>query len=100
MARQVMGRLLIDLSWASSYLEGNTYSLLEAERLISFGQAAEGKDALETQMILNHKQAIEFLVESAEEIGFYRYSVSTFIQLCPTTCCPTRKPAAGCARLL
>ncbi|MGD9685924.1 MAG: Fic family protein [Desulfobacter sp.] len=75
MARQVMGRLLIDLSWASSYLEGNTYSLLETERLISFGQAAEGKDALETQMILNHKQAIEFLVESAEEIDFNRYSV-------------------------
>jgi hypothetical protein len=75
MARQVMGRLLIDLSWASSYLEGNTYSLLETERLISFGQAAEGKDALETQMILNHKQAIEFLVESAEEIGFNRYSI-------------------------
>jgi hypothetical protein len=75
MARQVMGRLLIDLSWASSYLEGNTYSLLETERLISFGQVAEGKDALETQMILNHKQAIEFLVESADEIGFNRYSI-------------------------
>ncbi len=75
MARQLMGRLLIDLSWASSYLEGNTYSLLETERLISFGQAAEGKDALETQMILNHKQAIEFLVESAGEIGPNRYSV-------------------------
>jgi len=74
-ARQIMGRLLIDLSWASSYLEGNTYSLLETERLISFGQAAEGKDALETQMILNHKQAIEFLVESADEIGFNRYSI-------------------------
>ena len=73
MARQVMGRLLIDLSWASSYLEGNTYSLLETERLISFGQAAEGKDALETQMILNHKQAIEFLVESADDID--RYSI-------------------------
>jgi hypothetical protein len=75
MARQVMGRLLIDLSWASSYLEGNTYSLLETERLISFGQAAEGKDTLETQMILNHKQAIEFLVESADDIGFNRYSI-------------------------
>ena len=73
MARQVMSRLLIDLSWASSYLEGNTYSLLETERLISFGQAAEGKDALETQMILNHKQAIEFLVESADDID--RYSI-------------------------
>jgi hypothetical protein len=75
MARQVMGRLLIDLSWASSYLEGNTYSLLDTERLISFGQAAEGKDALETQMILNHKQAIEFLVESADEVGFNSYTI-------------------------
>jgi hypothetical protein len=74
-ARQVMGRLLIDLSWASSYLEGNTYSLLETERLISFGQAAEGKNALETQMILNHKQAIEFLVESVDEVGVNRYSI-------------------------
>lgn len=74
-ARQVMGRLLIDLSWASSYLEGNTYSLLETERLISFGEAAEGRNALETQMILNHKQAIEFLVESADEVGFNRYSI-------------------------
>jgi hypothetical protein len=75
MARQVLGRLLIDFSWASSYLEGNTYSLLETERLISFGQAAEGKNALETQMILNHKQAIEFLVESAEEVGFNKYTI-------------------------
>lgn len=74
-ARQVLGRLLIDLSWASSRLEGNTYSLLETERLIAFGQVAEGKAALETQMILNHKQAIEFLVESADEVGFNRYTI-------------------------
>nr|WP_295782370.1 Fic family protein [Rhodoferax sp.] len=61
-ARDILNRLLIDLSWASSRLEGNTYSRLDTERLIEFGQAAEGKDALETQMILNHKQAIEYLV--------------------------------------
>ena len=61
-ARDILSRLLIDLSWASSMLEGNTYSRLDTERLIEFGQAAEGKDALETQMILNHKQAIEYLV--------------------------------------
>jgi fido (protein-threonine AMPylation protein) len=61
-ARDIFNRLLIDLSWASSQLEGNTYSRLDTERLIEFGQAAEGKDALETQMILNHKQAIEYLV--------------------------------------
>ena len=74
-ARQILSRLLIDLSWASSRLEGNTYSRLDTERLIQFGQAAEGKDATETQMILNHKAAIEFLVDQAEELSFNRYSV-------------------------
>ncbi|MEI8029229.1 MAG: Fic family protein [Comamonadaceae bacterium] len=61
-ARDILNRLLIDLSWASSQLEGNTYSRLDTERLIEFGRAADGKDALETQMILNHKDAIEYLV--------------------------------------
>ncbi|WP_260294967.1 Fic family protein [Sedimenticola hydrogenitrophicus] len=74
-ARQLAHRLLIDLSWNSSRLEGNTYSLLETERLISAGEAATGKDALESQMILNHKEAIEFLIDSAGEIGFNRYTL-------------------------
>ena len=74
-ARQILGRLLIDLSWNSSRLEGNTYSLLETERLLELGEAAEGKDAREAQMILNHKAAIELLVEQAEEVGFNRYTV-------------------------
>ncbi len=60
--RDILSRLLIDLSWASSKLEGNTYTRLDTERLIEFGQSAEGKDAFETQMILNHKAAIEYLV--------------------------------------
>ncbi len=64
-ARDILNRLLIDLSWASSQLEGNTYTRLDTERLIEFGQAAEGKDAFETQMILNHKAAIEYLVGDA-----------------------------------
>lgn len=74
-ARQLAHRLLIDLSWNSSRLEGNTYSLLETERLISAGEAASGKDALEAQMILNHKEAIEFLIDSAGEVGFNRYTL-------------------------
>ena len=65
-ARDILNRLLIDLSWASSRLEGNTYSRLDTERLIEFGQAAEGKDVMETQMILNHKSAIEYLVRDTE----------------------------------
>lgn len=74
-ARQVLDRLLIDLSWASSRLEGNTYSRLDTQNLIQFGQAAAGKDHLEAQMILNHKAAIEMLVDQATEIGFNRYTV-------------------------
>lgn len=74
-ARQIYSRLLIDLSWNSSRLEGNTYSLLETERLLELGEAAEGKDRRETQMILNHKSAIEFLLESAVDVGINRYTI-------------------------
>ncbi|HUK90200.1 MAG TPA: Fic family protein, partial [Blastocatellia bacterium] len=74
-ARHILDRLLIDLSWASSRLEGNTYSLLDTQRLIELGQAAEGKNASETQMILNHKAAIEFLVECGEEPSFSRQNI-------------------------
>lgn len=77
-ARDILNRLLIDLSWASSQLEGNTYSRLDTERLIAFGQVAEGKDALETQMILNHKQAIEYLVLSPDNA---RVQTDTLIAL-------------------
>ncbi len=74
-ARDLLNRLLIDLSWNSSRMEGNTYSLLDTQRLISFGQAADGKSNTEAQMILNHKDAIEFLVESANDIGFNHYTL-------------------------
>jgi len=60
----------VDLSWASSKLEGNTYTRLDTQNLIEFGQVAKGKDAIETQMILNHKAAIEMLIEDADEVGF------------------------------
>ncbi|HEX9503496.1 MAG TPA: Fic family protein [Patescibacteria group bacterium] len=74
-AKEILQRLLIDLSFNSSRLEGNTYSLLDTERLIRLGEEAENKSALEAQMILNHKDAIEFLVQSAEEIGINRYTI-------------------------
>jgi Fic family protein len=66
-ARRVLERLLIDLSWNSSRLEGNTYSLLETERLLLEDEAAPARNAEERQMVLNHKQAIEYLVEEAQE---------------------------------
>jgi hypothetical protein len=74
-AKHILNRLLIDLSWNSSRLEGNTYSLLDTRRLIDLGEEAEGKERLEAQMILNHKDAIEFLVGAADEIGFNRYTI-------------------------
>jgi hypothetical protein len=74
-AKQILTRLLIDLSWNSSRLEGNTYSLLDTKRLIEFGEEAAGRDRLEAQMIMNHKEAIEFLVNAADEIGFNRYTI-------------------------
>lgn len=74
-ARKIIDRLLIDLSWNSSRLEGNTYTLLDTKRLIDFGKEAEGKDRIEAQMILNHKDAIEFLVNAADEISFNKYTL-------------------------
>ena len=74
-AKLILDRLLINLSWNSSRLEGNTYSLLDTTRLIESGEEAEGRDRRETQMILNHKEAIEFLVDSAAQIGFNRYTI-------------------------
>lgn len=68
-AQRILERLLIDLSWNSSRLEGNTYSLLDTRRLIERGEFPDGHSHAEAQMILNHKQAIEFLVQSASEIA-------------------------------
>lgn len=76
--RAILNRLLIDLSWASSRLEGNTYSRIDTQNLIEFGRYAEGKDAQEAQMILNHKTAIELLLDEAESVGF---DTHTFLSL-------------------
>lgn len=74
-SRAILSRLLIDLSWASSHLEGNTYSRLDTRELIEHGKVAQGKAAIETQMILNHKTAIELLVENATAVGFNHYTI-------------------------
>jgi len=74
-AKDILSRLLIDLSWNSSRLEGNTYSLLDTQRLLTFGETADDKTTAEAQMILNHKDAIEFLLQPADEIGFNPYTI-------------------------
>jgi hypothetical protein len=74
-ARHIFERLLIDLSWSSSRLEGNTYSLLDTKNLLEKGQRADGKNAEEAQMILNHKKAVELLVDRAEDLGFNAFTL-------------------------
>lgn len=66
--RKEMERLSIDLSWKSSQIEGNTYSLLETERLLKENQTAEGKTNEEAVMLLNHKKAIDHILENPEDL--------------------------------
>ncbi len=71
-ARRILEKLLVELSWASSRMEGNTYNILETERLIQLGAEAEGKDRKEAVMILNHKAAIQHLVDNLADIAVSR----------------------------
>lgn len=64
--RKEMERLGIDLSWKSSQIEGNTYSLLETERLLKDKQTASGKTKEEAVMLLNHKDALDFVLADPE----------------------------------
>jgi Fic family protein len=59
-------RLAIDLSWKSSQIEGNTYTLLETERLLLQKETASGKTKEEAIMLLNHKEAIDFIIEQPD----------------------------------
>lgn len=76
-AHQIFNRLLIDLSYNSSRLEGNTFSLLDTERLILYGDSPEGKLDEEKIMILNHKEAIRYLVENAPKISVTQQVIFT-----------------------
>lgn len=61
-----MERLGIDLSWKSSQIEGNTYSLLETERLLRESKTADGKTKEEAVMLLNHKDALRFILDNPD----------------------------------
>ena len=62
-------RLAIDLSWKSSQIEGNTYSLLETERLLIEKETASGKPKDDATMLLNHKEAIDFIIEHPQYVS-------------------------------
>ena len=71
----VRDRFLVDLSWNSCRLDGGAYSLRETVRLLAFGEAANGGERAETQAILNHRDAAEYLVDYAGPAGIGRHSV-------------------------
>lgn len=60
--KQFIETSLIDLSYASSYLEWNTYSYLDTEILLKYNEIAKNKQKDETQMIINHKKSIEYMI--------------------------------------
>jgi Fic family protein len=62
--KKELDRLAIDLSWKSSQIEGNTYSLLETEHLLKEKHTASGKTKEEASMLLNHKDALDFIIEN------------------------------------
>jgi hypothetical protein len=73
-ARDIMQRLIIDLSWGSSRLEGSKYTRIDTEELFA-GQDRHEGSTTDRQMILNHKDAIEYLVENADQIEYDRQTV-------------------------
>lgn len=76
-AHQIFNRFLIDLSYNSSRLEGNTYSLLDTELLLLHGNSSRDKLDIEKVMILNHKEAIRYLVDNAPRITVNPHEICT-----------------------
>jgi len=73
--RKELDRLAIDLSWKSSQIEGNTYSLLETERLLKDKETAAGKTKEEAIMLLNHKDALDFIIDNSSYVTPLKVSV-------------------------
>ena len=67
-------RLAIDLSWKSSQIEGNTYTLLETERLLKEKETALGKTKEEAVMLLNHKEALDFILKNPDYFNILHIS--------------------------
>ena len=93
-ARRIYNRLLIDLSHHSSRLEGNTYSLLDTERLVIEGERAPDKLDVETVMILNHKEAIRHLVEQSVRAGVSVEEIRTLHYLLADGLVPPKQAGA------
>lgn len=76
--KRFLEKLLIDLSFASSYLEWNTYSYLDTEILLKYNEINKEKTQEETQMVLNHKKAIEYMIYNKKVLDFNK---NTFFEI-------------------
>jgi len=74
-AKNILHDFLLDLSWNSSRLEGNRYSLLETDRLFNHRETALNKQLIDAQMLLNHKAAIEFLLEQEDNLQINSHTI-------------------------
>ncbi len=90
-ARHIYNRLIIDLSYNSSRLEGNTYSLLETERLVIKGDVQADKLNDEAVMILNHKEAIRYLIENIAKLTIDQQVICTLHYLLADGLLPTNE---------
>lgn len=59
--QRFLAHFVIDLSWGSSVLEGGTYSALDTEALVRYGQRNKDKPTADALLVLNHKRAAEYL---------------------------------------
>ena len=76
--KKELERLIIELSWKSSKIEGNTYTLLDTEKLILEGREAPGHSKEEAVMILNHKNAFTFIYQHKNDFkSFSRSNLET-----------------------
>lgn len=73
--KKELERLAIDLSWKSSQIEGNTYSLLETEKLLKDKETASGKTKDEANMLLNHKDALDFIIATPQYVAPLKVSI-------------------------
>lgn len=80
--KRLLENLIIDFSYSSSFLEGNSYTYLDTEVLIRYKETAKGKTEEEATMILNHKDAIEYVTMHKNELSFSKkelFSIHTLL---------------------
>jgi Fic family protein len=94
-SKAIAQKLLVELSYASSALEGNTYSYLDTKVLIEYGQAAAGKDPQETLMILNHKEAINYIITNIKDLTIEPREIRTLHALLARGLLPDPKDIGG-----